>query len=38
MWFSGIEPVKHVEFFRVTGRERIISAAEELTYLTAASH
>jgi integrase len=35
--FQVTNPVKHVEFFRETGRERIISAAEELVYLDTAS-
>ena len=35
--FQVSNPVRHVEFFRETGRERIISAAEEMAYLATAS-
>ena len=35
--FQVSNPVKHVEFFRETGRERIISLQEEVAYLAAAS-
>jgi integrase len=35
--FQVSNPVKHVEFFRETGRERIISLEEERAYIAAAS-
>jgi integrase len=35
--FQVSNPVKHVEFFRETGKERIISLEEEVPYLVAAS-
>src|SRR5580704_2750238 len=35
--FQVSNPVKHVEFFRETGRTRIISLEEELAYMAAAS-
>ena len=35
--FQVSNPVKHVEFFRETGKERIISLEEEVAYLAAAS-
>jgi integrase len=35
--FQVSNPVKHVEFFRETGKERIISLEEEMAYLAAAS-
>jgi integrase len=35
--FQVSNPVKHVEFFREAGRERIISLPEEVAYLAAAS-
>jgi site-specific recombinase XerD len=35
--FQVSNPVKHVEFFKETGRERIITLQEEVAYLAAAS-